>query len=146
VETPTTYDKNNVHIVRAFNLRDEDLVGDFEAEMYSAGHAIIHDKVLVIDPFGENAAAVFGSHNVGFKASYGNDENLVVVRNNPALVQAFAVHILDIYEHYRFRAVQKQLHDEGKAEFDGFLSRSDSWLELAMGTEGKGDLADYLCS
>ncbi|HEY4325869.1 MAG TPA: phospholipase D-like domain-containing protein [Mucilaginibacter sp.] len=146
VETPTTYDKNNVHIVRAFNLRTDDIIGSFEAELYSAGHAIIHDKVMVIDPFSDNATAVCGSHNFGFKASYGNDENLVIIRNNPALVQAFAIHILDIYEHYRFRAVQKELHDEHKPEFDGFLSVSDGWLEKAMETTGKGDLADYICS
>jgi len=144
VPTPTTYDNKNVHIVRAYNFRENDIVGSFEAELYSAGHAIIHDKIVVIDPFSENAAVVFGSHNAGFKASYSNDENLIIVQNNPKLVQAYAVHVLDIYEHYLTRAVQAKLHDEGKPEFDGFISIGDGWLERAMETNGKGDLADYL--
>ncbi len=145
VPTPTTYDKDNVHLVRAYNLRKDDLIGNFEAELYSAGHAIIHDKIIVIDPFSDHAIAVFGSHNMGFKASYSNDENLIIVENNPALVQAYAVHVLDIYEHYRFRAIQAELHDENKPEWDGFLSLSDGWLEKAMSANGKGDLADYMC-
>jgi hypothetical protein len=142
---PTTYDTANVHLVRAFNLQSNDLVGNFEVELLTAGIAIIHDKIIVIDPFSENPVAIFGSHNLGFKASYANDENLVIVQNNPALVQAYAVHVLDIYEHYRFRAVQEELHNEGKPEWDGFLSVGDGWLSDAMSTTGKGDIADYIC-
>lgn len=145
VHQPTTYDTANVHLVRATNLHANDLIGNFEAELLTAGIAIIHDKIIVIDPFSDNATAIFGSHNLGFKASYANDENLVIVQNNPALVRAYAAHVLDIYEHYRFRAVQEELQTEGKPEWDGFLSISDGWLEKAMSATGKGSLADYIC-
>ncbi|WFU04531.1 hypothetical protein QA648_27510 (plasmid) [Rhizobium sp. CB3171] len=43
--------------------------GDFEPELLSAGFAIIHDKIVVIDPFSANCAVITGSHNLGFKAS-----------------------------------------------------------------------------
>jgi phosphatidylserine/phosphatidylglycerophosphate/cardiolipin synthase-like enzyme len=145
VQQPTVYDTQNVHLVRASNISSEDPVGDFEAELLSAGAAIIHNKIIVIDPFSDNPVAILGSHNLGFKASYGNDENLVIIQNNKALVQSYAVHVLDIYEHYRFRAVQQEMHDEGKTEWDGFLSVSDGWLEQAMSATGKGTLADYIC-
>jgi len=143
---PATYDSQNVHIVRAINLSTDDIVGNFEAEQLTLGNAIIHNKIIVIDPFSENPAVILGSHNMGFKASYGNDENLVIVQGNKLLVQAYAAHVLDIYEHYRFRAVQEELHEEGKREFDGFLSIGDGWLEKARSATGKGSLADYLCS
>ena len=52
-----------------------------------------------------NCTVIFGSHNLGYKASYANDENLVIVRGNRALAEAYAVHVIDVWEHYRFRAV-----------------------------------------
>jgi len=72
-------------------------------EIYKAGHAIVHDKIVVIDPFSDKCVVATGSHNLGFKASYNNDENLVIVRGNRPLAEAYATHIADIFEHYRWR-------------------------------------------
>jgi phosphatidylserine/phosphatidylglycerophosphate/cardiolipin synthase-like enzyme len=144
--TPYTYDSGRLHIIRAANLKKDDLIGDFQQELLSAGHAIIHDKIVVVDPLSENGAVVFGSHNAGFKASYGNDENLLIVQNNPGLVRAYALHVLDIFEHYRFRAVQADREAQHKAKWDGFLSTNGNWLAHAMTSDGKGDLAEYLAT
>jgi phosphatidylserine/phosphatidylglycerophosphate/cardiolipin synthase-like enzyme len=76
---------------------------EWEAEIYKIGHAVIHDKILVIDPFTDDSVVVTGSHNLGFKASYSNDENLVIIRNDRAVAEAYAAHVLDVYEHYRWR-------------------------------------------
>jgi hypothetical protein len=35
-----------------------------------AGHAVIHDKIVMIDPFSDNCVVVTGSHNAGYEASY----------------------------------------------------------------------------
>ena len=43
------------------------------------------------------------SHNLGFRASYANDENMLVIRGNRAVGGAYAAHVLDVYEHYRWR-------------------------------------------
>jgi phosphatidylserine/phosphatidylglycerophosphate/cardiolipin synthase-like enzyme len=75
----------------------------WEAEIYKIGHAVIHDKILVIDPFTDDSIVVTGSHNLGFKASYSNDENLVIVRKDRPVAEAYAAHVLDVYEHYRWR-------------------------------------------
>lgn len=82
----------------------------------------------MIDPLSANAVVVTGSHNLGYKASYENDENLVIIRDNPRLAQAYAVHVLDVYDHYRFRAVQQELTQQHKPKEDGFLETDDSWL------------------
>jgi len=67
-------------------------------------HAIIHDKIVVIDPMSEaNCVVITGSHNDGYKASYANDENLIILRGNPALAHAYATHVMDVYDHYRWR-------------------------------------------
>src|SRR6185503_19808592 len=71
-----------VLMVRAAAIGDFDLVGDWEHEMLKYGQAIIHDKIVVIDPLSDNCAVITGSHNLGYKASYANDENLLIVRGN----------------------------------------------------------------
>lgn len=145
--TPFTFDHEKLHIVRAANLKADkkgDLIGDFQSELLSLGHAIIHDKIIVVDPFSSQGAVIFGSHNLGFKASYGNDENLLIIKNNPGLIQAFALHVLDIFEHYRFRAIQNEMELEDKKKWDGFLSRDSEWLTKTLSIGGKGDLAKYI--
>ena len=71
----------------------------------------------MIDPCdAENCAVITGSHNLGYRASYCNDDNLLIVRGNRALAIAYAVHVLDLYDHYVFRArLQQDLREQLKA-------------------------------
>ncbi|GAC1358716.1 MAG: phospholipase D-like domain-containing protein [Variovorax sp.] len=137
------FEEGGVHVVRASALTAGDVTGDFERELLSAGNAIIHDKILVIDPVSDDPVVVTGSHNLGYKASYGNDDNLVIIRRNPALAQAYMVHILDLYEHYRFRSVQAERLHDGQGLWSGFLKKDDSWQDK---NPGGSDLAQYLAS
>jgi phosphatidylserine/phosphatidylglycerophosphate/cardiolipin synthase-like enzyme len=66
--------------------------------------AIVHSKTIVVDPFSENCAVITGSHNFSDSASAKNDENLVIVRGNTKLAQAYALHINGVYDHYSWRA------------------------------------------
>lgn len=86
-------------------------------------HAIVHSKIVVIDPMSPDCVVITGSHNLGFKASYDNDENLLIVQGNQALARAYAVNILDVYDHYRFRYI---IQKSGKRAFSG-LDPSDKW-------------------
>lgn len=72
-------------------------------EIYKYGHAIIHDKTIVVDPFSKDCAVITGSHNLGFRASSNNDENMLIIRGDRAVAQAYTAHIMDIFEHYRSR-------------------------------------------
>jgi len=88
----------------------------WEAELYKLGHAVIHDKLLVIDPFTDDSVVITGSHNLGFKASYSNDENMLVIKGNRSVAAAYAAHILDVYEHYRWRwRLQEPVRDKFQA-------------------------------
>ena len=49
------------------------------------GFAIVHSKVVVIDPNGDNPVVVTGSHNFSASASSKNDENLVIIRETQRL-------------------------------------------------------------
>lgn len=66
-------------------------------------HAIIHDKIVVIDPMSPDCVVITGSHNQGFRASFANDENFVIVRGHQPLAHAYATHVMDVYDHYRWR-------------------------------------------
>ena len=123
---PYTFDSGGTHIVRATAL--EGPVGDFETELLKVGMAIVHDKIVVIDPLSKNCVVATGSHNLGFKASYENDENLLIFRGHQALAQAYAVHVLDVYDHYRFRAWQAKNEEDGKPFFEGHIQSDDKWL------------------
>jgi hypothetical protein len=68
------------------------------------GFAIIHSKVLVVDPFSAAPTVVTGSHNFSISASEENDENFIVVRGDRALAQAYAVNIESAWRHYAARA------------------------------------------
>jgi phosphatidylserine/phosphatidylglycerophosphate/cardiolipin synthase-like enzyme len=133
---PHTFRTANVDVVRATALTDREIrreVGDFSNdETLTLGKAIIHDKILVVDPFDPDKCVVaFGSHNLGYKASYSNDENLVIVRGHEGIAQAYAAHVLDVWDHYRFRAAEAEKSEKNQQGWDGFLKTSDSWQKKA---------------
>ncbi|HEY7208385.1 MAG TPA: phospholipase D-like domain-containing protein [Gaiellaceae bacterium] len=68
------------------------------------GHAIIHSKVLVVDPFSDDPTVVTGSHNFSLAASTDNDENFIVVKGDRALAAAYAVNVESAWRHYASRA------------------------------------------
>ncbi|MDP1905259.1 MAG: phospholipase D family protein [Pseudomonadota bacterium] len=53
-------------------------------------HAAAHDKVMVIDNGMADAAVITGSFNFTHAAQYRNSENLLLLRGNPALAEAYA--------------------------------------------------------
>jgi phosphatidylserine/phosphatidylglycerophosphate/cardiolipin synthase-like enzyme len=74
----------------------------WEKELLGASMVNIHSKVIVLDPFGENPVVMTGSHNLGFKASHANDDNLMIVQGNAPLAAAYAINIIAIFETYRW--------------------------------------------
>ena len=95
------------------------------SELAKFGFAIIHNKIVVIDPFSDNCSVVTGSHNLGFRASHNNDENMVVVRGHRALAEAYACHVLDVYDHYAWRWWLAQNPDK----FGKPLDPTDGWQD-----------------
>ncbi len=87
-------------------------------------HAMVHSKVVIIDPFGPNPVVMTGSHNMGPKASGVNDENMMIITGNGDLASQYAGKIMEIYAQYRWRqSVQKQ---GGAPKWTG-LADDDSW-------------------
>ena len=140
-----------VLMIRAAAISD--LIGDFQKELLSAGTAIIHDKVVVIDPLSKKDCVVItGSHNLGFKASYANDENMVIVRGNQELALAYTVHVMDVYDHYKFRAAQEEQTRQAllkgkkpeRAVHKGFLDTTEDWQNPYVTGDKGEELAYFL--
>lgn len=92
---------------------------------YRGNMVMVHSKVVVIDPFGSHPVVMTGSHNLGPKASGQNDDNLMIVENAPGLAAEYAVHILGVYGHYKFRHNRK-LDATGRPTWKG-LQDDDQW-------------------
>jgi phosphatidylserine/phosphatidylglycerophosphate/cardiolipin synthase-like enzyme len=87
----------------------------------------VHDKIVVVDPFHPGCVVATSSHNLGFKASYNNDENLLLVRGNQLLAQAYAAHVADVFEHYRWRWYNKRSAERAAAQ-RWVSDRSVNWV------------------
>jgi phosphatidylserine/phosphatidylglycerophosphate/cardiolipin synthase-like enzyme len=81
----------------------------------AVGHAIVHSKVLVVDPFSDDPIVVTGSHNFSSNASTKNDENFVVIRGDRALAEAYAVHVQTAWRHYSARIGTAHVSARGRA-------------------------------
>jgi phosphatidylserine/phosphatidylglycerophosphate/cardiolipin synthase-like enzyme len=139
-------------MVRAAAISDFDLIGDWEHEMLKYGQAIIHDKIVVIDPLSNDCVVVTGSHNLGFKASYANDENMLIIKGNRALATAYMVHVLDVYDHYKFRAIlEQQAYERAMGKpgqkppvGQGILNVDDTWQDKYVGPKPTREQAYFL--
>jgi phosphatidylserine/phosphatidylglycerophosphate/cardiolipin synthase-like enzyme len=100
--------------------------------------AIVHSKAIVIDPFSDQCAVITGSHNFSASASARNDENLVIVRGNGKLAQAYALHINGVYDHYSWRAFLGSGGDPNQIykSLDGWKPGGGRALELAFWMNG----------
>jgi phosphatidylserine/phosphatidylglycerophosphate/cardiolipin synthase-like enzyme len=92
------------------------------------GHAIVHSKVLVIDALSNDPIIVTGSHNFSAPASEKNDENLVIIRGHKKLAEAYAVYVMAVYQHYRYRSYIRETLAQGKTPWS-YLDDNDQWLK-----------------
>lgn len=119
-------------VVTATEIKDD---FDYWAkELLTLGFAVIHDKIIVIDPFSENCIVITGSHNLGVRASTNNDENMLIIKGHRKLAEAYATHVMDVYDHYRWR-YQLQSKDQNVA-YSG-LDPTPHWQDKYF-TAGSG--------
>ena len=136
-QDPSTI-KNQVHL---FN-RGQDNPTDFDVVLPAAvtqqlnywqqellklptAFAMVHSKTIVVDAFGPRPVVMTGSHNMGPKASGSNDDNLIVIENDPALAQAYAVYIMGVFDQYWWRFKTKQ---SGQVQWNGLVD-NDAWQD-----------------
>jgi phosphatidylserine/phosphatidylglycerophosphate/cardiolipin synthase-like enzyme len=104
----------------------------WQKELLNAGFAITHDKIVVIDPFADDCVVVTGSHNLGYQASYNNDEHLLMIEGNKKLAMAYATHVLDVYDHFSWRWTL----DQGTNADANLKTKPDDWLNWYFDAQG----------
>src|SRR6202012_6092577 len=62
----------------------------------------VHSKAIVLYPFGKKPVVITRSHNLGYKASTKNDDNMMMVEGNAPLAASYAANIIAIYDTYRW--------------------------------------------
>ena len=125
--------KEDLRVVAAQALSATSAPASWIKEMLNVGFAIIHDKIVVIDPFSKKSVVITGSHNLGHKASFNNDENLAIIRGNRPLAEAYASHVLDVYDHFAWRVTQSNPKMKG----DGFLkTKPNDWQDKYFNADG----------
>ncbi len=127
--------KQDPRVIAAEAFDGKVIPAGWQKEILKAGFAIIHDKVLVIDPFSDHCVVATGSHNLGHKASYDNDENLVLIEGNKKLAVAYATHVLDVYDHFAWRYTVKQFGQKGADQ--SLKGTSDEWLNQYFDAKGE---------
>ncbi|HLH10682.1 MAG TPA: phospholipase D-like domain-containing protein [Methylovirgula sp.] len=120
-------------VIRAQGITADDAFGQWEKELNQAGHAVIHDKIVVVDPFSDSCVVVTGSHNLGYTASYNNDENMAIIRGHRAIAEAYAAHCLDVYDHYAWRYWLSTEQDKAWH----FLSTDDTWQDAYFSADNQ---------
>lgn len=97
-----------------------------EMRKLPAARAMVHSKVVLVDPLGDHPVVLTGSHNLGPKASGTNDENLLIIRDRRDLAAAYATNIMAVYNQYRWR-FRRQSQPESK-RWKG-LEDNDTWQQ-----------------
>lgn len=96
----------------------------------------IHHKFIVIDGDTAHPTIYTGSPNFSKASENSNDENVLEIKNNPRLAQAYVAEFLRLYNHYRARAIWNRTH-EGKtttaADGDALILKKtrDGWVQDA---------------
>lgn len=63
----------------------------------------IHTKYLIVDPLGPDPIVVTGSANFSKPSADHNDENMLVIRGNPAVADIYLTEFQRMFQHYAFR-------------------------------------------
>ena len=90
----------------------------------------IHSKFLLMDPLSADPIVVTGSANFSKNSTNGNDENMIVIRDNQRVADIYFTEFNRLFNHYYFRAVMESKHDAGVQDDAAslFLDETGGWL------------------
>jgi len=82
----------------------------------NAGTNFIHNKVLMIDPLGDDPIVISGSANFSDNSIAGNDENSLVIRGDKAVTDLYFTEFVRIFNHYyaRYTALKMSAETPGQ--------------------------------
>lgn len=97
---------------------------EFQAESLHHHGVYIHTKYIIVDPFSDHPILVTGSANFSNNSSVNNDENQLIIVDQPAVVDVYLGEFMRMFEHYLFRY---RLEQQSGTACAPTLSPDDSW-------------------
>jgi len=138
--------KGDLSIATPANIKDE---FEFWSSELPPPLVTIHSKTILIDPFGKKPVLITGSHNMGNKASRSNDDNLNIIIGDRELAETYAVHMLSVYHHFRWRFYRSKITNKKGKETDAKpkwkgLVRNDKWQSWYSSGSNKREIDFWL--
>ncbi len=87
-----------------------------------------HTKFMLIDPLGDDPLVVSGSGNFSDKSVSDNDENMLLIRGDTRVADAYLGEFMAIFNHFYFRYLSQKLQTRG-GEDAAYLREDDSWVD-----------------
>ena len=63
----------------------------------------VHTKYMLVDPLGPAPVVAVGSANFSAASTVDNDENMLLIRGNPAVADIYLGEYMRLFSHYAFR-------------------------------------------
>ena len=91
----------------------------------------VHTKYMLVDPLGPDPLIVIGSANFSKASTDSNDENMLVIRGEPAVADVYLGEFMRLFTHYAFREslAQKNHRTFGEAFQPNYLHETTAWAE-----------------
>jgi phosphatidylserine/phosphatidylglycerophosphate/cardiolipin synthase-like enzyme len=103
------------------NFRAEALTG-FNKNQY------IHDKFLLVDPLGDDPIVITGSANFSPASTTANDENMLVIRGNTDVADAYFGEFMRLFDHIYARHIITRKLTNAAEKKRNYLANDDSWV------------------
>lgn len=97
----------------------------------------ITSTIVLVDPFGPHPVVMTGSHDLGAHTSSRQFTDLLLIENVPGLAAEYAVHLVGMFDHLRFRASQAAAY-RSKAAIS--LKPTPAWQDRYFASEKRSEL------
>src|SRR5258706_1698442 len=109
----------------------KDDLASFKAEALTGfnKNLYIHDKFMLIDPLGTDPVIITGSANFSPTSTTSNDENMLVIRGNTDLADAYFGEFMRLFDHiYARYIITRKLSAAAKKNKRNYLANDNSWV------------------
>jgi phosphatidylserine/phosphatidylglycerophosphate/cardiolipin synthase-like enzyme len=89
----------------------------------------IHTKYMLVDPLGDHPVVVTGSANFSEPSTNTNNENMLVIRDDPRVADIYLTEFMRLYSHHAYREALAIAKEQGTLEKwePKYLEPDDSW-------------------
>lgn len=93
--------------------------------LQSSSEHPIDSTIVLVDPFGPHPVVMTGSHDLSSESSAKKESDLLIIENVPGLAAEYAVHLLGLFDHYKFRHVLVVVQKMARLS----LAPDDAWQD-----------------